>query len=343
MTDRTLTITVAGARGGSGTTTIAAALALYASRHASTELVAADIGSAAALLGLTAVPDRHERLKVADDLTLLKTATVQAHVSVVDAARLDTLTDAPAGLLLVVLRGPCYLGLRSIVASGLQADGIVLLGETGRSLTDRDVRDVCGVPVVAQIPVTANVARTIDAGLLATRALGMREFTDLGRYIDPIVARDADALSRLRHPSNSTRQHLPTTSPSPATTSPPLDSSPSESPFRIATDMPVPLCGTSRGGRATRIARRRVLTDAKEANSAPARVRSGVGRRSREDRSERDGRGSRRTKVSLERSRAAPGSRTSNVLHQFRNKLRSCSYPRQLAVGARQCALRHAT
>ena len=248
MTDQTLTITVAGARGGSGTTTTAAALALFASRHAATELVANDIGNEAALLGLTAAADPSGPIDVADDLTLVETATVQACVSVVDAGRLDQLTDTPAGPLFVVLRGPCYFGLRSIVASDLQPNGIVLLGETGRSLTDRDVHDVCGVPVVAQVPVTANVARTIDAGLLVTRALGLREFTDLVRYIDPIIARaDAVTISRLRHPSNGTRQHLPTSSPVPATTSSPLDSSLSESPFEIATELPLPLCGSSRG------------------------------------------------------------------------------------------------
>ena len=36
--------------------------------------------------------------------------------------------------------------------------------ELGRRLTVRDVADITGVPVIAKIPVTAAVARTIDAG-----------------------------------------------------------------------------------------------------------------------------------------------------------------------------------
>ncbi|MEY2524938.1 MAG: hypothetical protein QOJ66_3503, partial [Ilumatobacteraceae bacterium] len=51
------TITVVGARGGSGTSMIAAAAALCAARLLPTELVAADVGSAAALLGLVAAGD----------------------------------------------------------------------------------------------------------------------------------------------------------------------------------------------------------------------------------------------------------------------------------------------
>jgi hypothetical protein len=239
MTEQT--ITVVGARGGSGTSTAAAALALFASRAAVTELVAADMGCAKALLGLGGTEDPSAPIDVTDRLTLISIASDTAHVTVVDAGRLDQSDGTPSGLLLMVLRGPCYLGLRSMVMSELQPDGIVLLSESGRSLTQRDVRDVCGVPVVAQIPVTANVARTIDAGLLINRSHALRELTPLRRYINTIetvtdLATDNPATrSRYQHPSSRSPQHHRTSSPNPTTVSPHLDPSTPTPPSKIAT------------------------------------------------------------------------------------------------------------
>ena len=139
------------------------------------------------------------------------------------------------GCLPFVLRGPCYLGLRSIVSSGRQADGIVLLVEAGRSLTDRDVRDVCGVPVVAQVPVTASVARRSTPAFSSRRALALRELAGLGTYLDPIVARPDAERSLDSDTLNAPRQHLPTRSPSPSTASPPLDSSSPKPPSKNVT------------------------------------------------------------------------------------------------------------
>ena len=51
-----------------------------------------------------------------------------------------------------------------MAATGPTPDGIILMRELGRRLTVRDVADITGVPVIAKIPVTAAVARTIDAG-----------------------------------------------------------------------------------------------------------------------------------------------------------------------------------
>ncbi len=75
---------------------------------------------------------------------------------------------AGASLSLMVLR-PCYLGLRRAVAAPLRASGVVLVAEEGRSLTRRDVEEVLGVPVRAEVPYHAAVARAVDAGLLAAR------------------------------------------------------------------------------------------------------------------------------------------------------------------------------
>jgi len=63
--------TVVGARGGSGATTISAAVALDASRVAATELVAADMDTAAALLGIGVAQDQSAQIEVADGLTFV--------------------------------------------------------------------------------------------------------------------------------------------------------------------------------------------------------------------------------------------------------------------------------
>ena len=75
-----------------------------------------------------------------------------------------------ADLHVVVVRG-CYLALRRAVHVDLsgRASGAVLLEEPGRSLGARDVENVLGVPVLATVGVRSATARTVDAGVLASR------------------------------------------------------------------------------------------------------------------------------------------------------------------------------
>jgi hypothetical protein len=62
----------------------------------------------------------------------------------------------------------CYLSL--LRACRLpRPDGIVLVEECGRSLTAADVGRAVGAPVVARITVDPAIARAVDAGLLAAR------------------------------------------------------------------------------------------------------------------------------------------------------------------------------
>ena len=75
---------------------------------------------------------------------------------------------AGAGLSLLVLR-PCYLALRRALAAPIRPSGVVLVTEEGRSLTRRDVEEVLGVPVRAEVARDPAVARAVDAGLLASR------------------------------------------------------------------------------------------------------------------------------------------------------------------------------
>jgi MinD-like ATPase involved in chromosome partitioning or flagellar assembly len=75
---------------------------------------------------------------------------------------------AGASVSLLVLR-PCYLALRRAEAAPIRPSGVILVNEEGRSLTRRDVEEVLGVPVRAEIPYEPAVARAVDAGLLTSR------------------------------------------------------------------------------------------------------------------------------------------------------------------------------
>lgn len=180
---RTRTIVVTGARGGQGTTTVAAALALHAARDGDAVLIAPPQQGAAALLGVPAV-QRGESVEVTAHLMLVAPPmAVTAATVVVDGGQHDGLDDRLTNdrtEAYVVLRGPCYLALATLLAdSGPRPDGIILVAEEGRSLTARDVSEVTDLPVVATVEATSRVARTIDAGLLPSRISRLHELRQL--------------------------------------------------------------------------------------------------------------------------------------------------------------------
>ena len=195
-------------KGGSGTTVIAASLALtLAARHGSALLV--DLaGDVPAVLGMAepsgqgaldwlaspdAGPDALARLAYpgAGGLDVVAAGTGPPHgpwppgraAALVDAlAGEQRPVIVDAGLLhpglhdlvaratssLLVIRS-CYLALRRAVAAPVRPSGIVLVHEPGRALSRADVAEVLGVPVVATVPLSPDVARAVDAGLLASR------------------------------------------------------------------------------------------------------------------------------------------------------------------------------
>jgi MinD-like ATPase involved in chromosome partitioning or flagellar assembly len=69
----------------------------------------------------------------------------------------------------VLVTRACFLALRKALAAPLRPTEVVLLDEPGRALRAGDVEDVLGVPVVAEVAVDPAVARAVDAGLLAAR------------------------------------------------------------------------------------------------------------------------------------------------------------------------------
>ena len=86
----------------------------------------------------------------------------------------------------VLVIRPCYLALRRAVEhprAGDLADSVIVVSETDRALSARDVAGVLNRPVVAEIPVHPDIARRVDAGLLTTRlpdrlAGPLSEFTE---------------------------------------------------------------------------------------------------------------------------------------------------------------------
>lgn len=75
---------------------------------------------------------------------------------------------ARADTSLLVIR-PCYLALRRATTLSSRPTGIVLVREAGRALGRREVEDVIGVRVLAEVDVEPSIARAVDAGLLASR------------------------------------------------------------------------------------------------------------------------------------------------------------------------------
>ncbi len=206
------------AKGGAGTTVVAATLALLHARLAPTGALLVDLaGDAPAVLGIDdpdsagvagwlaagadVPPDALHRLEVpgADRLALLPRGE-----GALEPARADALTGllaaddrpvivdcgaGPRGAALTVAAGatrsvlvtrPCFLSLRRALAAPIRPSEVVLLSEPGRALGRADVEQCLGVPVAAEVAVDPAVARAVDAGVLGLR-LPRRLARELGR------------------------------------------------------------------------------------------------------------------------------------------------------------------
>lgn len=187
-----------GAKGGSGTTVVAATMAVTSR----TPTLLVDLGGDLPIaLGLpepdgpgigewstsAASPARLDALRVhlASGLDLLprghrapagRWRELGEHLAglgqtvVVDAG-----TGAPPAELrrsadrtLLVTRA-CYLAVRRAVTAREVVDGIVLVEEPGRSLKVDDLEAALGAPVVARVLLDPAVARAVDSGLLLAR------------------------------------------------------------------------------------------------------------------------------------------------------------------------------
>ena len=151
----THTIHLYGAKGGVGTSTVAAMVALDAADAGyRVHLRADDFDTVADLRVILGLP--------AGEIALMGPAD-GPRLTVFDHG--TTWPAAEDGETYLVTRA-CYLALRRAV--GHRPDGVILLEEAGRALDGRDVAEVIGAPIVATIPVSPDIARAIDAGILAT-------------------------------------------------------------------------------------------------------------------------------------------------------------------------------
>lgn len=75
---------------------------------------------------------------------------------------------ASAGMSLLVLR-PCFIAVRRAMDAPIRPSGIVLITEPGHHLNAEEVEDCLGVPVRAEVPWDECVSRAVDAGLLLGR------------------------------------------------------------------------------------------------------------------------------------------------------------------------------
>jgi MinD-like ATPase involved in chromosome partitioning or flagellar assembly len=191
-------------KGGSGTTVVAASLALLLARRSPHGAVLADLaGDGPAVLGVAepdspglagwlaagdAVPvDGLTRLEVALDggLALLPRgagalAPPRAGVLARVLARgsrpvvADCGTDLGGAALALVeaadrsllVTRACYLALRRARQVAVRPSGVVLVREPGRALGRDDVEVATQAPVAAEVELDPGVARAVDAGLL---------------------------------------------------------------------------------------------------------------------------------------------------------------------------------
>ena len=158
--------TFIGAKGGVGTSTVAALYALQASRSGQpVRLTATDavgVEDLAAILGIPA-PGPGQVVEVAPGLSLADHRDPEG-TNVVDAGT-DCFSDH-SGRVFLAIRND-YLSLRRALAAQLPATGLILVSEPKRALGRRDAEDVLGLPVLVELNVDPSIARATDAGLLA--------------------------------------------------------------------------------------------------------------------------------------------------------------------------------
>lgn len=80
----------------------------------------------------------------------------------------EAVVNVPGARRLLVTRA-CYLSVRAAARSDVGIDGVVLLDEPGRSLRAADLETALGAPIVGHILIDPAVARAVDAGLLVSR------------------------------------------------------------------------------------------------------------------------------------------------------------------------------
>ena len=189
------------AKGGSGTTVVATALALATTKPRLLVDLAGDVPTVLGLsdperpgLGEWLASDtgpqrlRHLEVPVDQDLGLLPAGVMpasvdpsrwQAFATFCAEEQRDIVIDIgtrpiPPALARMANRSwlvtrACYLSVRAAIRRGEHPTGVVLVAEAGRALRRDDISASIGAPVVATVLVDPAIARAVDAGLLVSR------------------------------------------------------------------------------------------------------------------------------------------------------------------------------
>jgi len=179
------TVTLIGAKGGAGTSTVAAMYALTLARTGQpVRLSATDSAGVEDLATILAVPvpAPGQIVEAGPGLTLADHTDAES-ANVVDGGT-DRFSDH-SGAVYVVLRNE-FQSLRRALDVPRTTVGAILVIEAKRALGARDAADVLSYPIVAELHIDPSLARLIDAGLLAT-ARNIR--VDLGVTAQPASAR----------------------------------------------------------------------------------------------------------------------------------------------------------
>ena len=80
-----------------------------------------------------------------------------------------TLRVAGDGRRTLLVTRPCYLSLVRAAAMPWRADGVVLVNEPWRALRAADIERALGIPVVARVEHDPAIARAVDSGLTVAR------------------------------------------------------------------------------------------------------------------------------------------------------------------------------
>lgn len=158
-------ISLSAAKGGTGTSTTAALLALASG----TKTLLVDNSSSrdlAAILGL-ATPTK-VLTKVTDlvDLYIGDDPDTDSYDLVI--ADQGTNTDTVKGATNYLVTRRCYLSMRK--ALNLPFDGLIVVDESQRALTVKDLQHVTGAPIAGTVAYDPALSRAVDAGLLVSRA-----------------------------------------------------------------------------------------------------------------------------------------------------------------------------
>lgn len=200
-----MTLTVCwSTKGGSGTTVVAALLALHPKRRSLLVDLDGDAGNVLGVAppagqGLSDWFDSGASVDAVADLAVdvnRTTRLVPRGVGAIDRTcerwdelggwltrehSFDIVVDAGLGEPHPALRAsgdtsrtllitrPCFLSLRRAAALSWRADGVILINEPGRSFTRGEVEHSLGIPVVARLELDPAIARAVDSGLAAAR------------------------------------------------------------------------------------------------------------------------------------------------------------------------------